>query len=72
MPEPWKVIICQQKECLNRAFSEDGSIKSTHHITPDVDTPEVTQFTCSRCGYVETWGPTRRSVAKTLWERSNV
>jgi len=70
MLEPWKVIICQQNKCLAEAFQEDGSVKSDYRITPDVDTLEVTQFTCPRCGTVETWGITRRTIAKTLWERS--
>jgi len=71
MSEPWKVIICQQEKCLAEAFEEDGSVRSGYHITPDVDTAEVTQFTCPRGGHVETWGPTRRDIAKTLWERAN-
>lgn len=69
--EPWKLIICQQSDCLAEALQPDGSVKEGYHIEPDLDTAEVTQFTCPRCGHVETWGPTRRSVAKTLWNRAN-
>lgn len=69
MFEPWKRIVCQSKQCLEEAFTEKGSVRSGYHILPDLDTPEVTQFTCPRCGKVETWGVTRRKVAKVLYER---
>ncbi len=38
-------------------------------IYPEIDTPEFTQFKCPLCGKIETWGITRRQVAKTLYER---
>jgi len=72
MPELWKVIVCQQQGCLAESLTENGDVRPGYHITPDVDTAEVTQFTCPRCGHVETWGPTRRSISQTLWEKANV
>lgn len=67
--EPWKNIICQSEQCLKEALDEEGKIKSDYLIFPDIDNDIVTQFTCSRCGQVETWGVTRRHVAKVLYER---
>jgi predicted nucleic-acid-binding Zn-ribbon protein len=69
MHAPWKVIVCPSDKCQLDVFQEDGSVKEGKHITPDVDTEYMTQFTCGNCGYVETWGPTRRMVALTLYER---
>ena len=79
MSEPWKVIICDSDQCVSEMFEpeEPGSPTSKlnqetiekYQIHPDVDTEEFTQFTCPRCGKVETWGVTRRQVAKTLYER---
>jgi len=69
MSEPWKVIICESEQCVREAFAEDGSVQEGYKIYPDIDTPEFTQFTCQRCGHVETWGVTRRQVAKILYER---
>lgn len=71
MTEPWKVIICNTRKCLAAAILQNGTVDEGYYIEPDLDTPEVTQFTCPRCGEVETWGPTRRQVAKILWEKSN-
>lgn len=71
MSEPWKVIICQQSDCLAESLTENGDVRDGYHILPDVDTSEVTQFICPRCGHVETWGPTRRNIAQTLWEKAN-
>lgn len=69
MFEPWKKIVCQNDLCLQEAFTEKGHVRPGYHILPDLDTSEVTQFTCLRCGKVETWGVTRRKVAKVLYER---
>jgi predicted RNA-binding Zn-ribbon protein involved in translation (DUF1610 family) len=79
MPEPWKSIICDSEQCINEMFEpeEEGSMVSKlnqttleqYKIYPEIDTPEFTQFTCPRCGRIETWGVTRRQIAKTLYER---
>lgn len=69
MPEPWKVIVCGQEQCMAEALDEKGAVKTEYRIYPDADTAEFTQFTCKRCGHVETWGVTRRNVAKVLFER---
>jgi len=69
MSEPWKVIVCGQAQCMAAALDEKGIVKPEYKIYPDVDTPEFTQFTCRHCGHVETWGVTRRNVAKVLFER---
>lgn len=71
MSEPWKVIVCNSPECMSESLDEAGKVKKGYHIYPDIDTAEFTQFTCPRCGRVETWGITRRKVAKTLYERLN-
>jgi predicted nucleic-acid-binding Zn-ribbon protein len=67
--EPWKTTICQSEQCLKEAVDETGHVKKEYRILPDVDNSLMTQFTCSRCGQVETWGITRRHVAKVLYER---
>lgn len=67
--EPWKVIICGKDQCMAEALDEKGQVKPEYKIQPDFDTPEFTQFTCKRCGGVETWGVTRREIAKILYER---
>lgn len=69
MSEPWKVIVCDSEECRARAFDTNGNVNDGFHIYPDVDVEYMTQFTCPRCGRVETWGPTRCQVAKALYER---
>jgi hypothetical protein len=69
MPEPWKVIVCNSEQCLAEALGRDGSVKEEYKIYPEIDTPEFTQFKCTRCGHVETWGVTRREVARILYER---
>jgi len=51
------------------ALDADGNVREGHHIKPDVDNGVMTQFTCPRCGKVETWGITRREVARILNER---
>ena len=40
-------------------------------IYPDVDTPYLTQFTCSVCGKVETWGTTKQRVMLVLYKKAN-
>jgi predicted RNA-binding Zn-ribbon protein involved in translation (DUF1610 family) len=79
MLDPWKTIICDSDQCISEMFEpeEPGSTVARlnqdtvakYKILPDIDTPEFTQFTCPRCGKTETWGVTRRQVAKTLYER---
>ena len=69
MFEPWKRIICPEAACQKETFDDDGNVKEGYYIVPDMDTEYATQFTCPRCGHTETWGPTRRTVAKTLYER---
>lgn len=69
MSEPWKVIVCQNEECLRFAFDAEGKVKDGYHLYPDIDNDVLTQFTCPRCGKVETWGITRRQVAQVLYER---
>jgi len=71
MSEPWKVIVCGEEQCMADALDEEGKVKEGYHLDPEIDTPEFTQFTCPRCGKTETWGVTRRQVAKTLYERFN-
>jgi predicted nucleic-acid-binding Zn-ribbon protein len=67
--EPWKKIVCQTEECLQEALDTQGKVRSDYYILPDVDNEVLTQFTCPRCGFIETWGITRRKVAKALYER---
>lgn len=67
--EPWKTTICQSEECLKETIDEDGKVKTKYRLLPDVDNEVMTQFTCSNCGRVETWGITRRYIAKVLYER---
>lgn len=67
--EPWKKIVCQNEDCLREALLENGKVREGYHVVPDVDTEAVTQFTCPRCGRIETWGVTRRKVAETLYKR---
>ncbi len=69
MPEPWKSIVCDDPACFFESVDETGAVREEFRIFPGVDTPEFTQFTCPRCGKTETWGITRRQVAKTLYER---
>lgn len=69
MLEPWKVITCQSEKCQLELLDDGGNVREGYHITPDVDTDYMTQFTCPRCGRVETWGPTRRMIALSIYER---
>lgn len=79
MSEPWKSILCDSDQCISKMFEteESGSVIAKlnqetiddYKIYPDIDNEVMTQFTCPRCGKVETWGVTRRDVAKTLYER---
>ena len=69
MPEPWKSIVCDDPACFFESVDETGAVREEFRIFPEIDTPEFTQFTCPRCGKTETWGVTRRQVAKTLYER---
>lgn len=71
MNEPWKVIVCSAEQCMSETLDEDGEVKEGYHLTPRLDTPEVTEFVCPRCGQVETWGPTRRRIAQVLWEKAH-
>jgi hypothetical protein len=81
MKEEWKSIICDSDQCMSVMFvpenmrSADNSLNDEalqkYKIYPDVDTEEVTQFSCRRCGKVTTWGPTRRDISKQLHERYN-
>jgi len=67
--EIWKRIICSSPECLKINFSAAEKISEESYIYPDIDNQVMTQFTCPRCGRVETWGLTRRKIAKVLYER---
>ena len=79
MSEPWKSILCDSDQCVSEMFEpeESGSPVAklnqetidAYKIYPDIDNEVMTQFTCPRCGKIETWGVTRRAVAKTLYER---
>ena len=73
MNEPWKTIVCDDPACFFKSIDEKGNIREGFKIYPELDTAEFTQFKCPLCGKIETWGVTRRQVAKTLYERfSNV
>ena len=69
MLEPWKSINCAEPDCFFESVNENGTVKEEAKIYPEIDTKEFTQFKCPRCGKIETWGVTRRQVAKTLYER---
>jgi len=69
MPEPWKNIICADPTCFFESIDETGRVREEFRIFPEIDTPELTQFTCPRCGRTEIWGDIRRQVAKTLYEK---
>ena len=79
MSEPWKSTICDSDECISEQWAPEfpGSPNSKlnqdtvedYKIYPDIDNEVMTQFTCPRCGKIETWGVTRSAVAKTLYER---
>ena len=71
MSEPWKVLVCGSEACLSEVLGKDGSVKEEYKIYPEIDTPELTQFRCTRCGQIEKWGPTRQEVARILYERIN-
>ncbi len=70
MAEPWKVIICDSEKCMSGTLDAGGKVKEDYKVYPEIDTPEFTQFTCPRCGKVETWGVTRRNVARIIYERA--
>jgi predicted RNA-binding Zn-ribbon protein involved in translation (DUF1610 family) len=69
MSEPWKTIICDSEQCISEMFGEEDLVVADYKIYPDVDTEGTIQFTCPRCGKVETWGETRSAVARVLYER---
>jgi len=69
MTEPWKEIYCQSDACAKLFLDANAKTLTEYKIYPDVDTEAVVQFTCRRCGQVETWGVTRQKVAKALHER---
>jgi len=69
MSEPWKTIICDSEQCISKMFAEEEPVIEDYKIYPDIDTEAMTQFTCPRCGKVETWGETRQAVARVLYER---
>lgn len=79
MPDPWKVTMCDSDPCISEMFepTEYGSKFSKlnqdtiekYKIYPEIDTEELTRFTCPRCGKVQKWGPQRQSIAKTLYEK---
>lgn len=79
MSESWKVILCDSEQCISEMFVSENMKPLTNGLTkeaiekykihPDIDNETVVQFTCPRCGKVETWGITRRRIAKTLHER---
>jgi len=69
MSEPWKVIYCQSDTCAKLFLGANAEVLEEYKLYPDVDNEAVVQFTCPRCGQVETWGVTRQKVAKTLYER---
>lgn len=69
MSEPWKKVFCWNPECQKLVFKADGSVDPDTYLYPDIDNSVMTQFTCPRCGGVETWGVTRREVARILYER---
>lgn len=81
MTDIWKAVLCDSEQCISEMFVSENMKASDNSLTdeavtkykiyPDVDTEAVTQFTCPRCGKVQTWGVTRRQVAKTLYERFN-
>ena len=70
MQYPWKVIICDSEKCMSEALDAKGGVKEDYKIYPEIDTPEFTQFKCSRCGKIKTWGVTRNNVARILYERA--
>ncbi len=79
--EKWKSIICDSDKCISEMFvpenmraannSLNDMALDKYKIYPDVDTEELTQFTCRNCGKVTVWGPTRRSIHKKLYEEYN-
>ncbi len=69
MSDPWKTIICDGPACFFESVNADGTVKGEAKIYPEIDNEVTTQFTCPRCGKIETWGPTRRDVARVLYER---
>ncbi len=81
MSEPWKTLLCDSEQCLSEMFVSENMRASNNSLTeeaierykirPDIDNEVMTQFTCPKCGKVQTWGVTRRQVAKTLYERFN-
>ena len=79
MIEPWKTILCDSKQCISEMFVPENMKASNNSLTskaiekyklyPEIDNEVMTQFRCPLCGKVQTWGVTRRKIAKTLYER---
>jgi len=77
--EPWKAILCDSEKCISLMFVPENMKAIDNSLTdeatekfkiyPEIDTKELTQFTCPRCGKTTTWGVTRRNIAKQLHER---
>ena len=63
------MFVTENMKAVNNSLNDMALRK--YKIYPDVDTEELTQFTCRNCGKVTAWGPTRRSIAKQLHERYN-
>lgn len=81
MIEPWKVIVCDSKECVSKMFVpenmkvHDNSLTpealEAYKIKPDKDSKELVHFTCPRCGKTESWSSLRQDIARKLYERYN-
>jgi len=79
MIAPWKTVLCDSDKCMSEMFipenmkASDNSLTNeaiqNYKIYPEIDNEVMTQFKCPRCGKVQTWGVTRREVAKTLYGR---
>lgn len=79
MVDPWKAVLCDSEQCISEMFVSENMQALNNRLTkeaierykiyPDVDNETVTQFTCGRCGKVQTWGRSRRQIAQTLYER---
>ena len=67
MSEPWKTLICDSRECMNEMEISEPPEK--YETCPEIDTEELTQFRCPRCGKVEVWGPLRRTVAQSRYKK---
>ena len=81
MSETWKIAICESPQCVSEMFisenmkAADNSLTretlEKYKILPDIDNEVMLQFTCPRCGTVQTWGVTRRDIQQSLYERYN-